>query len=102
MFHAASAKILNNSQTRVRYFQAATLINNALKHKFVPPHKKVPKEKEEELLKRWNTKKSQLPFIRFHEDMPARLIGLMPGEIVEITRPSATAGETVIYRVCVP
>jgi DNA-directed RNA polymerase subunit H (RpoH/RPB5) len=102
MFHAAAAKIWNNSQTRVRYFQAATLVNNALKHKFVPPHKKVTKENEEKLLKEWNTKKSQLPFIRFHEDMPARLIGLIPGDIVEIIRPSATAGETVIYRVCVP
>jgi DNA-directed RNA polymerase subunit H (RpoH/RPB5) len=102
MFHAAAAKILMTKETRVRYFQAATLVNNALKHKLVPPHKKVSKEKEEELLKQWNTKKSQLPFIRFHEDMPARLIGLVPGEIVEITRPSATAGETVIYRVCVP
>lgn len=89
-------------KTKVRFFQAAAIINNPLKHILVPKHERVPAKDEEALLKSIFAKKSQLPLIRFHEDPIARLIGLMPGEIVKITRPSPTAGECILYRVCVP
>jgi DNA-directed RNA polymerase subunit H (RpoH/RPB5) len=89
-------------KTKVRFFQAAAIINNPLKHILVPKHERVPAKDEEALLKSIFAKKSQLPLIRFHEDPIARLIGLMPGEIVKITRASPTAGECILYRVCVP
>ena len=89
-------------KTKVRFFQAAAIINNPLKHILVPKHERVPAKDEEALLKSLFAKKSQLPLIRFHEDPIARLIGLMPGEIVKITRASPTAGECILYRVCVP
>jgi len=90
------------SHIRVRYFQAASIVNNPLKHTLVPPHVKVPQEEEEAFLKSIYAKKSQFPLIRFHEDPIARMIGLVPGDIVRITRPSPTSGENVGYRVCVP
>jgi len=90
------------SHVRIRFFQAAAIINNPLKHTLVPLHEKVPQEEEEALLKSLFAKKSQFPLIRFHEDPIARMIGLVPGDIVRITRPSATAGENIGYRVCVP
>ena len=43
-----------------------------------------------------------LPTIRFHEDMQARWLGLVPDDLVEITRPSPSAGEYTVYRVCLP
>ena len=89
-------------KTKVRFFQAAAIINNPLKHILVPKHERVSAKDEEALLKSIFAKKSQLPLIRFHEDPIARLIGLMPGEIVKITRASPTAGECILYRVCVP
>ena len=46
--------------------------------------------------------KLNLPVIRFHEDIIGRILGLIPGSIVKITRPSPSAGEYVLYRVCVP
>ena len=56
-----------------------------------------------ELLKTFNMKtKTNLPIIRFHEDIIARLLGLIPGSIVKITRPSPSAGFYTIYRVCAP
>ena len=42
-----------------------------------------------------------LPMIRFHEDIIARILGLVPGDIVKITRPSPQSGEYESYRVCV-
>lgn len=101
-FHAVAASLWMNEGIRVRYFQAASIVNNPIKHVLVPKHEKVPKEEEEALLTNLNAKKNQFPFIRFHEDPIARMIGLLPGDIVKITRPSPTAGECIMYRVCVP
>ena len=88
---------------RVRFWQAKHLIMRPWAHELVPPHTKVPKAEEEALLKgMYVTKKKQLPFIRFHEDPQARTLGLMPGDIVKVVRPSPTAGENLEWRVCVP
>jgi DNA-directed RNA polymerase subunit H len=101
-FHAAAAASWLNSKARVRFFQAASIINNPLKHFLVPKHEKMSVEEEEPFLKENYAKKSQLPRIKFHEDPVARMLGLVPGDIVKITRPSASAGECIMYRVCVP
>lgn len=101
-FHSMAFLAHSVHKAKVRFFQAAAIINNPLKHILVPKHERVPAKDEEALLKSMFAKKSQLPLIRFHEDPIARLIGLMPGEIVKITRASPTAGECILYRVCVP
>jgi DNA-directed RNA polymerase subunit H (RpoH/RPB5) len=91
-----------HSPVKVRYFQAAAIVNNPLKHILVPKHEKVPAEEEAALLKSLYATKAQLPLIRFHEDPIARMIGLVPKDIVKITRPSLTSGECILYRLCVP
>ena len=48
------------------------------------------------------TSKTKFPEIKFHIDPIARCIGAVPGDIVKITRPSASSGEAIIYRVCAP
>jgi hypothetical protein len=101
-FHSMALLAHSAHNAKVRFFQAAAIINNPLKHILVPKHERVPAEAEDALLKGMFAKKSQLPLIRFHEDPIARMIGLMPGEIVKITRASLTAGECIVYRVCVP
>jgi DNA-directed RNA polymerase subunit H (RpoH/RPB5) len=101
-FHTTSYDFFTRLGVKVRYFQAASIVNNPLKHVLVPKHERVPASEEKELLERLYAKKSQLPLIRFHEDPIARMLGIMPSEIVKITRPSLTAGECVGYRVCVP
>jgi DNA-directed RNA polymerase I, II, and III subunit RPABC1 len=74
-----------------------------MEHVLVPKHEVVPEDKHDELLKTYRMKsKTNLPIIRFHEDIIARILGLIPGSIVKITRPSPSAGEYVLYRVCVP
>jgi DNA-directed RNA polymerase subunit H (RpoH/RPB5) len=102
-FHAMAYECWNkNDNSKVRYFQAAAIVNNPLKHILVPKHEKVPAEEEAQILKSLYATKAQLPLIRFHEDPIARMIGLVPKDIVKITRPSLTAGENIGYRLCVP
>jgi DNA-directed RNA polymerase subunit H (RpoH/RPB5) len=102
-FHAMAYECwVKNDNTKVRYFQAASIVNNPLNHILVPKHEKVPAEDEDALLKGMYATKAQLPLIRFHEDPIARMLGLVPKDIVRITRPSLTAGENIGYRLCVP
>jgi len=101
-FHAMAFECYVKYGARIRYFQCEAIINNPLKHVLVPLHEKIPKDDEAALLQSLYAKKNQFPLIRFHEDPIARMLGILPGEIVKITRPSPTAGKYVTYRVCVP
>ena len=104
-FHAAALAAYMNKRKRLRisFFQANQLVHNPLEHSLVPKHERVPATEHEALLKKLKVKtKANFPLIKFHEDMIARIIGLMPGEIVRITAASPSAGEYIKYRVCVP
>ena len=102
-FHTAALNQWAKKNIRISFFDARTLITNPMDHVLVPKHEIIPDDKHAELLKTFNMKtKTNLPIIRFHEDIIARLLGLIPGSIVKITRPSPSAGFYTIYRVCAP
>jgi DNA-directed RNA polymerase subunit H (RpoH/RPB5) len=74
---------------------------NILNHVLVPEHKVMTEEDAQKMMKYYNiTDKTQLPDIsRF--DPVARVIGLRPGKVCHIIRPSKTAIKSDYYRVCV-
>jgi DNA-directed RNA polymerase subunit H len=103
-FHIAAANQWKRKY-RIRFFEAAHIVHDPSSFAIVPKHEKLPADEVESVLKEVylkNTKadKNLLPIIRFHEDPQARWLGLVPGDIVKITRPSPMSGEYVIYRVC--
>ena len=86
---------------RVSFFSIYMLVNNPLRHVLVPKHEIIPEEQHKALMdSMYVTAKSKFPEIKFHIDPIARCIGAVPGDIIKITRPSASAGEAIIYRVC--
>jgi DNA-directed RNA polymerase subunit H len=66
-------------------------------HIYQPKHEILPKKKAEEVLKKFNTKPSQLPYI-LQSDKGIEDLDSRPGDIVKITRKSPTSGESVYYR----
>lgn len=87
---------------RVSFFSIYALVINPLRHVLVPKHEIVPEEYHEKLMESLYIKtKSKLPEIKYHIDPITRCIGAVPGDIIRITRPSQSSGETVLYRVCV-
>jgi DNA-directed RNA polymerase subunit H len=66
-------------------------------HIYQPKHEIMPRKEAEEVLKRYNTKPSQLPYILI-EDKGLEGLDVRPGDIIKITRRSPTAGESVYYR----
>jgi hypothetical protein len=103
VFHAFALDMLLTRKLRVRFFKAHNLIFDPRDHILVPKHTKMPASEHAEFLKETYIRgKANLPIIRFHEDMIARIMGLVPGDIVHITRPSPSAGTYDMYRVCTP
>ena len=66
-------------------------------HIYQPKHEILPRDQGEDVLRKYNTKPNQLPYIlrsdRGIEDLDPR-----PGDIIKITRRSPTSGESVYYR----
>jgi len=77
------------------------LQTNILEHVLVPPHRVLSMDESNELKRKYNIENnSQFPEIsRF--DAVSQVIGLRPGQICEIIRPSKTAITTKYYRICV-
>ena len=73
---------------------------NILKHSMVPKHRILSNAETDVVMKRYNiTQKINFPDIsRF--DPVARAIGIRPGDVCHITRPSKTAIEANYYRIC--
>lgn len=99
--HQIVRKIWAQSKVLVSVFCCFYISTNPTKHILVPKHEIVPKENLNTLLKELYAKKSQLPIIVYHEDVQARYLGVRPGDIVKITRPSPSSGLYTVYRICV-
>lgn len=103
VFNQASVGVWAKRNLRLSFFFIDSTQMNPLKYYLVPPHEIIPKEEHDALMKSlFVTQKSQFPLIRYHEDPITRVIGATPGDIIKITRPSPSAGEYIVYRVCVP
>ena len=66
-------------------------------HNYQPKHEIQPKADAQEILKKYNAKPSQLPYIML-SDKALEDLDVRPGDVIKITRKSPTAGESVYYR----
>lgn len=66
-------------------------------HVYVPKHEIMTKQDAEEVLRRFNCQPTELPLI-FANDHAILGLGVKPGDMIKITRKSATAGEAIYYR----
>ena len=74
---------------------------NILNHQYVPPHTILSSEELNEMMKKYNVgDKSQLPDISRYDPV-ALAIGMRPGDVCKIDRPSKSAIHSTYYRVCV-
>jgi DNA-directed RNA polymerase subunit H len=68
-------------------------------HSIVPKHEILDENSAKEVLMKYEVDRSKLPKIKKND--PALPEGVKIGDIIKITRKSATAGEALYYRVVV-
>ena len=66
-------------------------------HVDVPKHEIMVRKDAEEILEKYHCKTTDLPLI-FANDPAIIGLGVKPGDMIKITRKSATAGESLYYR----
>lgn len=73
---------------------------NILKHILVPNHIILSREEEIEFKNNFNIQKSsEIPYIGYLSPV-CQVLGVRPGNILKITRPSRTSIDSVFYRIC--
>ena len=90
-----------NENIYITILYLAQLQFNILEHSYVPVHKRLTSEQANSVKKTFNIRQdSDIPEIsRF--DPVAQVIGLKPGDLCHIIRPSRTAVEENYYRICI-
>ena len=84
----------------ITVFNIKRLLFNIMNHTLVPPHRTLSSEEDKEVRAKYNiTNDSDIPDISRFSPV-AMVIGIRPGEICEIIRPSRTAIKTTFYRIC--
>ena len=66
-------------------------------HQIVPKHELLSKKDAEQLMEEFHIRPYQLPYVKT-SDPAAQALSAKMGDILRITRKSATAGEVVVYR----
>lgn len=81
-------------------FSLEQLQFNILEHQYVPVHEIMNDEETKKVIQQYNiTNYDQLPNISRYDPV-AQAIGIRPGQICKITRPSKTSIISYYYRVC--
>lgn len=87
---------------RVTFFHIRELQMDITQHRMSVPHRILPPDEAKAVLDKNKVVRphDQLPWID-SQDIQARILGAVPGNIIEITRHSDTVGKCMYYRYCV-
>ena len=100
VFDKVSLQMWQSQKARLTFFHIKQVVVHLGRHDLVPIHRKLSVEEAKELMASLNVnQKSKFPLIK-HHDIQSRILGLVPGDFVEIQRPSPTAGIVRFHRIC--
>ena len=98
---SAAVKGVQELGRDTQFFELRELQYNVTRHHLVPPHRAIRDAPSiDDVLRRYRLQSRYLLPIIQTTDPVARYLGLKPGQLVEITRPSPSAGVCVVVRCC--
>ena len=83
----------------IQMFDINKLMFNVTRHELVPKHTMIDFDEEKMILEKHSITKDQLPVIK-KTDPVAKYLGMKPGQLCKIIRPSETFGMYSSYRIC--
>lgn len=90
---------------KIELFCIKNILFNITKHELVPKHELVGTEEAKEIYDRYSIKDNQkilkLPLLITKTDPVSKYYDFKPTNLIKITRPSSSVGESVSYRYCV-
>ena len=99
-FRILKNKLYNEKKIFITFYNYKNHIYNILNHSFVPQHIKLTKKQKEDVIETYNIKNvKEFPEISVYDPVAIR-IGLRPGDLCKIYRPSTTSIISVYYRYC--
>jgi DNA-directed RNA polymerase subunit H (RpoH/RPB5) len=99
-FHLMAIQQWQSQKRRIVFYTIKQLIVNPSRHILQPKFRKIPASDLTVLANLRLKVKKNLPLIKFHVDIMTRVLGLVPDDVIEIIRPSPTAGDYTMYRIC--
>jgi DNA-directed RNA polymerase subunit H (RpoH/RPB5) len=95
-------QIWADDKTFVTIIGLEALQFNVLEHTLVPEHRVLNDEETQKIFKKYNIRDgSQLPDLSRFSPVSV-VLGIRPGQVCEIKRPSKTATTSIFYRICSP
>jgi DNA-directed RNA polymerase subunit H len=90
------------AKDRVQFFAIRHLQFDITTHRMCVPHRILKEDERKALFDKYTITdpEEQLPWID-SQDIQARILGAIPGDVLEITRHSDVAGTDLYYRYCV-
>ena len=85
---------------KIDFIPTQLVLMNILDHEWVPEHQIISKDEAKQVLEKYSITEDLLPQI-LDTDPVSKIIGAKPGDFIKITRKSPTAGESILYRLCV-
>lgn len=94
--------IKSYAKDRVQFFTIRHLQFDLTTHRMAMPHRILKEDERKAIFDKYSitNPEEQLPWID-SQDIMARILGAVPGDILEITRHSDGAGTLLYYRYCV-
>lgn len=83
----------------IEHFVVTRLLINITRHVLVPKHVLLSEMEKSVVLKEYRCTEGQIPIIESSDPM-ARYLGLLPNDVVRISRPSETVGIYTTFRIC--
>lgn len=90
------------AKDRIQFFHIQELQADITLHRYFMPHRILNEDERTKVIAEFKltNPETQLPSID-SRDIAARLVGAVPGDILEVTRHSDVAGSSLYYRYCV-
>jgi DNA-directed RNA polymerase subunit H (RpoH/RPB5) len=90
------------SKDRIHFFYLPELQYDITQSRWSMPHRIMKPDEITELLKTRNITKPEVQLLSIDsQDIQARILGAIPGDVVEVIRHSDTAGQSKVWRYCV-